>query len=255
MLTLPHLTATRIESISSIRHAFFGRQGGVSVGDFESLNCGLLCGDRPEAIAENRRRVATHLGGTLFTNRQMHGNRVRTIEATSDPNERFEGDGMVTRTAGIALGVLTADCAPVLFADRVARIIGVAHAGWHGALTGVTDAVVEKMVQLGARLKQIICVVGPAIQPASYQVGLDLIKRFQADSPIPCLDCFHHESVGEYFDLPHYLRLRIAQAGVTSIDVFADDTYADEKQFFSYRRSCKHDAKSYGRHISAIMLL
>ena len=191
----PRLVGALLDAHGSIRHGFYGRRGGVSTGGFESLNCGWSSGDLPDSVAANRRRVADDLGGGgIFTNKQIHGNRVRVIEAGADPDEVFEGDGLVTREVGAALGVLVADCAPVLFADPAAAVIGVAHAGWKGALRGVTDAVIEKMTELGARPERMVCVIGPAIQAGSYRVGAELVARFETDSPVRCEACFRKDN-------------------------------------------------------------
>ena len=254
-----------------VRHGFYGRRGGVSTGVFDSLNCGPFSGDRRAAVAANRRRVADDLGvAHIFTNKQVHGNRVRIIEANADPDpgEVFEGDGLVTFDAGVGLGVLAADCAPVLFADLQARVIGAAHGGWKGALLGVTDAVIEKMTQLGARPERMVCAIGPAIQARSYRVGAEFVERLQKDSPFECADCFRRSEVkggdqtdagdGVYsFDLPRYLSTRIARAGVaaTAINALPDDTFADESRFFSYRRSCHRGEAEYGRQIGVIALV
>ena len=264
----PRLIGALLEAHGPIRHGFYGRRGGVSTGGFESLNCGWSSGDLPDSVAANRRRVADDLGGGgIFTNKQIHGNRVRVIEAGADPDEVFEGDGLVTREVGAALGVLVADCAPVLFADPAAAVIGAAHAGWKGALRGVTDAVIEKMTDLGARPERMVCVIGPAIQAGSYRVGAELVARFETDSPVRCETCFRKDNGADesgtdqtghgsyYFDLPRYLRMRIARAGIAPVETLADDTFKDERRFFSYRRSRHRGDANYGRQIGAIVLV
>ena len=266
MPTPPRLTSALFVASGSIRHGFYGRRGGVSTGIFDSLNCSPRAGDLPASVAANRRRVADALGGVrMFTNTQVHGNRVRIVEAGTDPDAVFEGDGMVTREAGLGLGVLAADCAPVLFADPEASVIGAAHAGWRGALLGVTDAVIEKMTHLGARPERMVCAIGPAIQFGSYQVGPEFAERFRAESPLPCADCFRGSKTGDghadghnidlRFDLPRYLQMRVAHAGIAAIEALPDDTFADEARFFSYRRSCHRGEASYGRQVGAIVLV
>ena len=257
MSSPPSFTSTLLEAPVHIRHGFYGRQGGVSTGIFDSLNCSQFSGDSDESININRQRVADSLGGTrIFSNRQIHSNRVRVIDRRSNPDEIFEGDGLVTREAGLCLGVLGADCVPVLFADPDEPIIGAAHVGWKGALLGVTDAVIDKMMALGARRDRIVCAVGPAIQVGSYQVGPEIVARFQADSPVQCEDCFRRDDndASYYFDLPQYVQKRLTQAGIESRDVLPHDTYQDELRFFSYRRSCHRGETGYGRQIGAIML-
>ncbi len=264
MSALPRLAGASLEAPGRIRHGFYGRRGGVSTGVFASLNGSPYAGDLPASVDANRRRVRDDLGAVrLFTNQQIHGYRVCLINADTDPDQLFQGDGMVTGEAGLALGVLAADCAPVLFADPQARVIGAAHAGWKGALLGVTDAVIEMMTQLGAQRARMVCAIGPAIQRESYRVGQELVERIQTDSPFSCAACFRQRNINEnkttgdgdwHFDLPRYLRMRIAAAGIASIDVLADDTFADQARFFSYRRSChRHQAQS-GRQMSAIVL-
>ena len=254
----PRLASALLEAAGSVRHGFYGRGGGVSTGIFHSLNCSSQAGDRPASVAANRRRVTDDLGGVrLFTNQQAHGNRVRVIHADADSGERFAGDGMVTDEAGVGLGVLAADCAPVLFADPRASVIGAAHAGWRGALLGVTDAVIEKMTSLGARRSQMVCAIGPAIQARSCRVGPELVERFRAESPIPCAECFRgNPTDGWYFDLPRYLRLRIAHADLptSALEALPEDTFADPARFFSYRRTSHLGEAQYGRQLSVIAL-
>ena len=264
MSTLPRLIGASLDAPGRIRHGFYGRRGGVSTGVFASLNGSPFAGDLLASVDANRRRVRDDLAAVrLFTNQQIHGNHARIINADTDPDELFQGDGLVTGEAGLALGVLTADCAPVLFADPHARVIGVAHAGWKGALLGATDAVIERMAQLGAQRARMVCAIGPAIQRESYRVGAELVEQFQADSPFPCAACFRQRNVNEnkttghgdwHFDLPRYLRMRIARAGIASITVLADDPCTDVARFFSYRRSCQQREAQYGRQMSAIVL-
>lgn len=272
----PALVSADFATSAAIRHGFYGRRGGVSSGDFASLNCSEFCGDARHSVQINRRRVADSLGGhPIFTNQQIHSNRVRSVHAHTDCAEIFAADGLVTREAGLTLGVLSADCAPLLFADPVAPVIGAAHAGWRGALSGITDTMLAAMVQLGAAPNQIQCAIGPAIQFESYRVGQEFFARFQADSPIQCERCFRRAPAAEsmasgklseadgsndsgdpgyYFDLPGYLRKRLAHVGITVVHTRADDTCTEARQFFSYRRSCRHGATACGRQISAIVL-
>lgn len=252
----PCLTSELLAN-AKVGHGFYGRRGGVSTGVFQSLNCGQFSGDDAAAVATNRQRVAAAIGVRhLFSNQQVHGNAVRVITADTDPATVFPGDGLVTCEVGLGLGVLAADCAPVLFADCAVPVIGVAHAGWKGALAGVTDGVIARMVDLGADPARLVCAIGPTIQRASYAVGAELVQRFQTESPIPWAGCFHQdEDDAYYFDLPHYLNMRIARAGVQWVDILPADTFADEDQFFSYRRSCHRQETDYGRQISALVLV
>lgn len=277
----PIVTSALLSDVPRLRHGFYGRRGGVSTGAFASLNCGEFCGDSPSAVRQNRARVAANMAvgvgrqseSAIFVNRQTHSNRVRIIQAESDPSQQFAGDGLVTAQGGFALGVLTADCVPVLFADVGAGVVGAAHAGWRGALAGVTDAVVAAMVRLGAERGRIRCALGPCIQQGSYRVGEELRGRFLAESPVGCEGCFVERGGGGggsgraetetdageavYFDLPEYVRLRLVDAGVdaAAISVSDVDTCADARRFFSHRRSCLQGEGQCGRQVSVIGLV
>lgn len=268
----PFLTSALL-ACDTVRHGFYGRRGGVSTAEFDSLNCNVFSDDSLDAIETNRQRVAASVGGQrIVSNKQVHGIQVRRIDANTDPDEIVEGDGLVTTEAGLCIGVLGADCAPLLFADPVARVIGAAHAGWRGALLGITDTLIDAMVEIGAEPNQIIGAIGPAIQGSSYQVGQELMEQFQAESPIPCESYFRPADADEnkdldaststsandsdryYFDLPGYLRMRIERMGVASIDVLPNDTFAEEQQFFSHRRNYLRGQDNSARQISAIVL-
>lgn len=255
---VPYLTSNLIESGDAIAHGFFTRQGGVSSGIFESLNCSEFSGDSIRAIAENRSRVAEALGGRcLVTNKQVHGNHVREVKVTDDLAAIVEADGMVTRSRRVCLGALGADCAPVLFIDVESELVGVAHAGWQGALQGITDSVLSAMINLGSRRDSIQCVIGPAIQLMSYEVGEQFRDNFIAAS---CGDAerffSNHPDTGNvHFDLPGYLKMRLERKEVGGIQCHDVDTYDDEQRFFSYRRSCHRGEQNYGRQVSAVCLL
>lgn len=237
-----------------IRHGFFTREGGVSEGIFASLNCGPGSGDDLAKVAENRVRVGNALGGTLITCYQVHGNNVVIVDKPWEHKDAPQADALVTNKPGIALGILTADCLPVLFADTKKKIIGAAHAGWKGAFDGVIEATLEAMRKLGA--EDIIATIGPSIAQKSYEVGPEFIGRFvQQDMlngnyfmPSPRPD--HH-----LFDLPGYTKRRLSEAGIATINLLAHDTCFEENRFFSYRRSCLRGEKSYGRQVSAICLM
>jgi hypothetical protein len=232
------------------RHGFFTRRGGVSVGAYATLNCGLRGEDDPAAVAENRARAARALGAepaALRSLRQVHGPAV--VEAGAPWDSLPEADAMVTRTPGVVLGIITADCAPVLFHDAGARVIGAAHAGWRGAASGVLEATITAMEALGAARGRIIAVVGPCIAQASYEVRADLRDavgdaRFFA----PGRDDTHFQ-----FDLPGYCVARLATAGVAATALGAD-TLADEARFFSHRRRTLAGGGPLGHQLSAIML-
>ena len=247
-----------LSGIPDVQHGFFTRQGGVSETEYASLNCGLGSGDRPEAVIENRRRVVSALGGhCLVTNRQVHGSNVRRIERDSNLESVPSADGLVTTEPGICLGALGADCAPVVFADPVAQVVGVAHAGWQGALCGVTDTVISAMIEAGAGEADIIVAIGPAIQWESYEVGDDFVARFATESPVDASGCFRSPDPNGscHFDLTGYIRLRLATWNLAGIEQLPHDTYMDEDRFFSYRRTCHRGEVRYGRQIGAICLV
>jgi YfiH family protein len=237
-------------------HGFFTRTGGVSGGPYASLNAGPGSADAAEAVSENRRRIAGRLGvapDALLTMHQIHSAEVATV--TAPFAERPRVDAMVTRVPGLALGVLTADCAPVLLADTSAGVIGAAHAGWRGATNGVLEAAIEAMRALGARPAATVAVIGPTIARSSYEVGSDLLERVLAVSPdaddlfTPSARAGHH-----MFDLPGYVARRLSAANVATVVDLALDTYADEARFFSYRRATHRGEADYGRLVSAIAL-
>lgn len=251
------LFSQNIKNIPFISHGFFTRRGGVSTGIYTSLNCSYGSDDNPELVTENRRRVSTQLGGVpLCTLRQVHSS--RAVEATAPwaLGSAPEADGMATRTPGIALAILTADCAPIVFADTQARVIGAAHAGWKGALGGVLEATLALMETLGASKTRIQAAIGPCIRQESYEVGAEFREGFLKNS----------ESYGRFFapstrnghfrfDLPGFVRARLLSAGITAIEVIERDTLAEEDMFFSYRRTTLRGETNYGRQVSAIALL
>lgn len=253
------IEAPQLSQLPGIRHGFFTRQGGASEGLYSSLNCGFGSGDDLGLVARNRAKVADGLAvdeAALLTVWQWHSADVIEVDSPWDVRKPPEGDAMVSATPGIALGILTADCAPVLFADAEARVIGAAHAGWKGAIAGITDATIAAMEKLGARRDRIAAVIGPTIAAASYEVGPELQAAFIKQSP----DNVVHfsSSAGNprhyRFDLPGYLVARLEKAGVGAAAQLALDTYEDEGSFFSYRRMTHRGEKVYGRQISTIAL-
>ena len=252
-MSAPFVTAPTLDGIA---HGFFGRRGGVSTGDLASLNCGLGSGDDPALIAENRRRVADAalLGATLTGVYQMHGDRCVIIDGESDLAARPEADALATRTPGILLGILTADCVPVLFADRNAGVIGAAHAGWKGALAGVTDATLTAMESLGANRANIAAAIGPCIGRGSYEVDGAFVERFAADDPANERFFAAGKPGHAMFDIAAYVAARLAMAGVARIAIGGQDTYAETDDYFSYRRACHKGENSYGRQLSVIGL-
>jgi YfiH family protein len=243
-----------------IAHGFFGREGGVSTGIYSTLNCGPGSKDAPEAVIENRRRVAAVLtpDAKLLSLSQIHSAHVLTL-ADSDGGARVEGDAMVTATPGLALGILTADCAPVLLVDAQARVIGAAHAGWRGALgqggRGVLEATLDAMEKLGAERAQISAVVGPSISQANYEVGFDFRDRFLELGLRNRRFFAPSGREGHYrFDLPGYVAHRLTAAGTGQVELSNVCTYPPENGYFSFRRTTHAGEPDYGRQISAIVL-
>lgn len=252
-MSVPFVKAPTLDGIA---HGFFGRRGGVSADDLASLNCGLGSGDDPALIAENRRRVANAVlpGAPLTGLYQVHGNRCVVIDESSDLAARPEADAMATRTPGILLGILTADCVPVLFADREAGVVGAAHAGWKGAIAGITDATLDAMESLGARRADIAAAIGPCIGRASYEVDEGFVERFLADDPANERFFAAGKPGHAMFDIAAYVTARLAAAGITRIAIGGQDTYAEAAEYFSYRRACHKGENSYGRQLSVIGL-
>jgi len=252
------LSASGLASLDGVRHGFFTRQGGVSSGVYASLNCGPGSRDDAANVTENRARVAEILGAEpsrLITVFQKHSADAVVTDKPWKEGKIPEADAIVTAKPGLAIGVLTADCAPVLFCDGAARVIGAAHAGWRGALSGIVEATVEAMRKLGARPERITAVIGPTISQKAYEVGSDFVERFLADEPESAAFFITDEGSGEpHFDLPAYVGERLARAGVGSIADLGFCTYCEETRLFSYRRSQHHGEEDYGRQISAILL-
>ncbi len=251
------IRADNLERAGAVRHGFFTREGGVSRGIYASLNCGLGSGDSLDRVAVNRARALAMLGldgAPLCTAYQVHGTEVSVVNEPWPPERRPKVDAMVTSRSGIALGILSADCAPVLMADAEARVIGAAHAGWRGALAGVLEAAVEAMVGLGARRERIAAAVGPAIAQPSYQVGPEFPGPFlAADGTAERF--FSAAGGGRYlFDLAGYAAGRLRAAGLGACEQLAHDTVAEDDLFFSYRRSLLRGEDDYGRTLSAIAL-
>jgi YfiH family protein len=250
---LPVLTSPLLD-LPGVRHAFFTRQGGVSTGIYASLNVGVGSNDDPEAVSENRRRAAAHLGGELVTAYQVHSATALVADGPW-PAGPPQADGVVTATAGVVCGALAADCAPILFADASARVVAAAHAGWKGALTGVAEHAIARMEALGARRDRIVAAVGPCIGPASYEVGLEYVQRFtDAD---PAYGRFFSAGAApdkRQFDLPGFVLARLRAAGIAQCEWIGRDTCAEPDLFFSNRRAFKQGEPDYGRLLSAIVL-
>ena len=252
------LTGRNIAAIEGVRHGFFTREGGVSGGVYRSLNCGFGSDDDRAAVTENRRRVASHLGAShdgVSTVYQIHSADVVTIDAPIAHGNSPKADAIVTRSPGLAIGALTADCTPVLFADPQARVIAAAHAGWRGAVAGVLEATVAAVEALGGRRDRLHAAIGPTIQQSNYEVGPEFEEEFVRQDP----------TYGDYFiragpqarplfDLPGFCRDRLAALALASVENLGDCTYADDSLFFSYRRKTHASEPDYGRQISAIVL-
>jgi hypothetical protein len=259
MSQLPVLTSELLD-VPGVRHAFFTRNGGVSRGIHSSLNVGIGSKDDPEAVVENRRRAAAHFGvgeDRLATNYQIHSATAVLIEEDDQiAMPRSQGDALVTNLPQVICGALAADCAPVLMVDPEARVIAAVHAGWKGALAGVTDFALTAMVtDFGAEVSRIRAVVGPCIGPRSYEVGLEFLEQFVAQDAAyigffaPC-----ETADKRLFDLPAFVLGRLRAAGVTLCEWIGHDTCAEADDFFSNRRAFKTGEPDYGRLLSAIML-
>ena len=239
-----------------IRHGYFTRQGGVSEGIYSGLNVGLGSRDTPQRVIENRARVASWFGAPiekLATVHQIHSPDVFTVTEPYN-GERPEADALVTATPGLVLGVLAADCGPILFADPQNRVIGAAHAGWKGALYGVLESTIDAMIALGAKRDKVTAVLGPSISATNYEVGPEFVERFLAVDP--AYSRYFTPSVNEnhsMFDLQGLTVARLKAAGVEAA-MTGHCTYADEERFYSYRRTTHRKEPDYGRQISAIMV-
>ncbi len=249
--------AIRADVLAGVPHGFLGRRGGVSEGVCAGLNVGLGSGDDREAIAENRRRAveAVAPGAKLVTVHQVHSPEAVVARAPWPDDARPHADAMVTDRPGLALGILTADCTPVLFADAKAGVVGAAHAGWKGALAGVIESTVAAMEGLGAGRARIRAAVGPTIARKSYEVDEGFFRSFAEANEV-------HErffSLGRpghwQFDLEGFVVSRLAEAGVTRIEALGLDTYSDPTRFYSYRRATHRGEPTYGRQVSLIALL
>ena len=244
-------------SRDGIVHGFFGRRGGVSTGIFESLNCGLGSSDDRANVIANRDLAVRALDAKaeLVTLHQIHSSKIETVTEPWPIAANPQADGMVTKMPGIALGILAADCVPVLLADPKMRVIGAAHAGWRGAFGSVLESTLTAMESLGARRGEIVAAVGPSISKPSYEVGPEFHERFiaaeernqQFFAPSAKADHF-------VFDLPAYVVSRLGRAGVGAIAVSGECTYRQAADYFSYRRSVHEGKKDYGRNVSAILL-
>jgi len=251
------IEAPALAALSKIRHAFFTRQGGVSEGIYASLNGGIGSSDDPERVKENRRRMAEALSvapDALISVYQVHSAEAVVVDGPWGA-ERPKADAMVTKVPGLALAITTADCGPVLFADAESGVIGAAHAGWRGAVTGVLESTIQAMERLGAQRSRIVAALGPTISQKAYEVGPEFVHRFAEEAPGHDRLFQASEKPGHaMFDLPGFIGARLKASGIerfTNLDLC---TYSDEERFFSYRRTTHRQEPDYGRLISAIAL-
>ena len=251
-MTLEILTS---DSLAPIRHGFFTRKGGASSGVFQGLNCGTGSTDQSAVVAINRERAAAAMGlgvAHLVTVNQVHSADVVTLDSV--PAERARADAMVTRTPGLGLAILTADCQPVLFADRQARVIGAAHAGWRGTLSGVLEATLDAMEAIGARRQDTVAVIGPTISQAAYEVGPEFLDTFLADDPENGRFFAGGKGDRVMFDLPAFGLHRLRAAGIGHAEWTGHCTFRQPERFYSFRRTTRAGEADYGRLISIIRL-
>ncbi|MFG6529853.1 MULTISPECIES: peptidoglycan editing factor PgeF [unclassified Sulfitobacter] len=251
-MTLEILTS---DALAPLRHGFFTRRGGASSGVFSGLNCGSGSSDQSEIVRINRARAAEAMGlpaDHLVGVHQVHSATVVTVTEPHDDKPR--ADALVTKTPGIALSILTADCQPVLFADAQAGVVGAAHAGWRGALDGILEATVDAMVDLGATREKITAVIGPSISQRAYEVGPEFLDNFMNADPEFARYFAQGEGDRLHFDLPGFGLNRLRAAGVGHAEWTRHCTYADPSRFYSYRRTTHAKEADYGRLLSAITL-
>jgi polyphenol oxidase len=247
---------TKACSLSDVPHGFLGRKGGVSTGIYAGLNIALGSKDDRENVIENRRRAVEAVlpGAALARVYQVHSPDVITVTAPMSENDPPKADAMVTNIAGILLGISTADCVPVLFADIEAQVVGAAHSGWKGAIGGVNEATLAAMEALGADRSRIVCAIGPCIAQKSYEVDEGFFQHFAGHDPVNerffgAGKAGHHQ-----FDIEGYVASRLAAAGILRIECLGEDTYSQPDRFFSYRRTCHLNEPDYGTQISVIGL-
>jgi polyphenol oxidase len=257
-MSVPILQARALAALGGIRHGFFTRAGGISQGIYATLNGGVGSNDAAATVAENRARMAAALGvepGRLLTAYQIHSPTVVVAEAPWTPETRPRADAIVTRMPALAIGISTADCGPLLFADAQAQVIGAAHAGWRGAFTGVIEATIAAMETLGAARTRIVAALGPTIHQPNYEVGPEFVARFVAADKnnvrffTPSVRANH-----SMFDLPGYVAARIKTTGIAQFEDLGLCTCADPERFYSYRRTTQRAEPDYGRHVNAIAL-
>ncbi len=250
------LTPLTHTALDGIPHGFFGRRGGVSSGLYDSLNCGLGSQDAREAVLENRARVASHLGAPdapVLTCHQVHSADAVVIDTPWGPGEQPKADALVTRTPGLVLGALAADCMPILFADAEAGVVAAAHAGWKGALAGVERSTISAMETIGAKRARIRAVIGPCISQSAYEVGPEFVASFVAqDATASRFFTTPTGGARPHFDLPGFMLDRLSSLGLASAQWLGACTYAEPEAYFSFRRTTHRKEPDYGRQIAAI---
>lgn len=253
------IQAGSLAAFQNIRHAFFTREGGVSEGIYQSLNGGIGSRDGPDKVRENRARMAAALGVApthLVSCYQIHSPDVVVAETPWTRENAPRADAIVTRVPSLAIGVTTADCGPILFADAEAGVVGAAHAGWKGALVGVLEATIAAMEKLGAHREGIRAALGPLIRQPSYEVGAEFVDRFKATDAVNEKFFLPANKAGHaMFDLPGYIKARLEAAEIQGVEDLGLCTYADPDRFFSYRRATHRAQPDYGRHVNAIAIV
>ena len=252
------MQAACLAGLTDIRHGFFTRAGGVSAGIYASLNGGIGSRDDPGRVAENRARMAAALAvrpQRLLTAYQTHSADAVTVDVPWSPDTRPRADAIVTRARGLAIGVTTADCGPVLFADASAGVVGAAHAGWRGAFHGVLEATIKALERCGADRGRMVAALGPMIRQPNYEVGPEFVARFTtADAANEGFFKASARADHALFDLPGYIAARLRRCGIAHIEDIGRCTYGEPGEFFSYRGSTHRGEPDYGRHVNAIAL-
>lgn len=251
-----NLDIVRAAALDGVPHGFFGRQGGLSSGAVAGLNCGTGSGDDPDIVEANRRLAADAIlpGAPIASVYQVHSPTAVVVTGAVPHAERPQADALVTARPGLLLGVVTADCAPILLADREAGVIGAVHAGWRGAIAGVTDQAIAAMISLGAKVDHIAAAIGPCLAKASFEVGNDFAEQLIADDPANERFFGEGPTGKPHFDLEAYLAARLAAAGLRRIEASGLDTYVLDDRFYSYRRATHRIEPTYGRQLSLIGL-
>jgi len=256
-MSVPFEQSAALADLPSVRHGFFGRKGGSSLGEFAENNMSIAAGDEPRAVDINRSAAAEAIGfrrNQLFLLKQVHSNRVHRLSAYPTDDEPIEADAMVTRQPLLALGILTADCTPILLADQQARVVGAAHAGWRGAVDGIVGNTVAAMVELGADPANIVAAIGPTISGENYEVGPHFMEDFTKLRPDGWRHFSTRNSARAHFDLPGFVAAELASAGVTQVERIGGCTYAHPDRYFSHRYATHQGGKT-GRQIAIIGLV